>query len=254
MAAARRKTITTIYRLYHSPIWWEHRHATRGAGALRLLIIHESDGRISAIVPCELRRHRITRRVAGHHLFALGQSQGFDLLASEPLADNRPEVFDAVIRGMWQAFPGIDICRLKSLSTTTPFWRFLNGPELKSTPALVVNDGDFQEVQHSPAARVGGLSDPFQLQAAKRPAAEAAAPVEECWQPRHISAPDGDRRRRRAVRRYGARGRTGSLPAGPEAAERAPACWTRRSVACSDGSVLYGGNVPLAYIVGYQAF
>ena len=137
----RAETSPTLYRLYHSPIWWEHLRATRGADALRLVLVRESDGRISAIVPCELQIHRIARHVAGRDI-ALGQRQGIELLASEPLADNRPEVFDAVIRGMWQAFPCIDACRLKSLSTSTPFWRFLHGPELKSTAALVVNDGE----------------------------------------------------------------------------------------------------------------
>jgi CelD/BcsL family acetyltransferase involved in cellulose biosynthesis len=249
----RAETSPTIYRLYHSPIWWEHRHATRGAGALRLVVVRESDGRISAIVPCELRRHRITRRVAGHHL-ALGQSQGFDLLASEPLADDRPEVFDAVIRGMWQAFPGIDICRLKSLSTTTPFWRFLNGPELKSTPALVVNDGDFREFYsiHLPRGWADYLTrfsskQRNDLQRKQRLLSKnvgspvtfrrltATADVDELYDDMALVA---ERARFRLGRKLPARA---SLL---DAAERG----LLRSY------VLYGGNVPLAYIVGYQAF
>ena len=249
----RAEASRSIYRLYHSPIWWEHLRATRGADALRLVLVRESDRRISAIVPCELRTHRITRHVAGRHL-ALGQSPGFDLLASEPLADDRPEVFDAVIRGLWQAFPSLDVCRLKSLSTSTPLWRFLNGPELKSTPALVVNDGDFREFYsiHLPRGWAEYLTrftskQRNDLQRKQRLLSKnlgspvtfrrltATADVDELYGDMTLVA---ERARFRLGRK---------LPARASLLDAAARGLLR-------SYVLYGGNLPLAYVIGYQAF
>ena len=249
----RAETSPTIYRLYHSPIWWEHLRATRGADALRLVVVRESDGRISAIVPCELRKHRITRYVAGHHL-TLGQSQGFDLLASEPLADDRPEVFDAIIRGMWQAFPGIDICRLKSVSASSPFWRFLNGPDLKSTPALVVNDGDFRGFYsiHLPRGWAEYLTrfnskQRNDLQRKHRLLSKhlgSGVTFRRLTAPADVDELYGDM----ALVAERARFRPGrKLPARANLLDAA-----KRGLLRS--YVLYGGNLPLAYVIGYQAF
>ena len=60
----RAEASTAIYRLYHSPVWWEHLLATRGADALRVIVVRDTDGRISAIVPCERQTHRVARHVA----------------------------------------------------------------------------------------------------------------------------------------------------------------------------------------------
>ena len=180
----RAETSPNIYRLYHSPIWWDHLCATRGADAIRLVLVSESDGRISAIVPCELRTHRITRHVAGRAI-ALGQGRGFDLLASEPLADDRPEVFEAIVRGLWQAFPGDRYLPPEESVDVDPVLAFSDRPaaagrvghrrQRRRAPRLL---------QHPSAERLDRLSDPLQFEAAQRSAAQAAAPVTESRQPR----------------------------------------------------------------------
>ena len=249
----RAEASPNIYRLYHSPIWWDHLCATRGADAIRLVLVSESDGRISAIVPCELRTHRITRHVAGHAI-ALGQSRGFDLLASEPLADDRPEVFEAIVRGLWQAFPGIDTCRLKSLLTSTPFWRFLTGPRLRAASAIVVNDGEprgFYSI-HLPNGWTDYLTrfnskQRNDLQRKQRLLSQnLGTPI--TFQ-RLTTGTDVDQfYDHMAIVAERARFRLGrTLPARAglrDAADRG----VLRSY------VLYGGEAPLAYVVGYQAF
>jgi CelD/BcsL family acetyltransferase involved in cellulose biosynthesis len=249
----RAEASPTLYRLYHSPIWWEHLRATRGADAIRLVLVRESDGRISAIAPCELRTNRITRHVAGRAI-AFGAGKGFDLLASEPLADDRPEVFEAIVRGLWQAFPGIDSCRLKSLSTSTPFWRFLTSTRLKAASAIVVNDGEprgfysihlpsgwtdyltrFNSKQRNDLQRKQrllsqGLGSPVEFRLLS-----TGADVDELYDHMALVAERSRFRLGRALpARAGLR----------DAAERG----LLRSY------LLYGGAVPLAYVVGYQAF
>jgi hypothetical protein len=115
---------TALYRQYQTPAWWTHLRRTLGDDALRLIVVRRPGGGIAAVVPCEKRGQAVMRYVAGR-LLEVARWDGFDLLGSEPLADEQPDVYEALCGALWSAFPGADVCWMKSLCTSGPFWRFL---------------------------------------------------------------------------------------------------------------------------------
>jgi hypothetical protein len=115
---------TSLYRHYQTPAWWTHLRRALGDDALRLIVLRWPGDGIAAVVPCARRAQPVMRRVAGR-VIEVASWEGFDLLGSEPLADAQPEVYEALGAALWSAFPGVDVCWLKSLGTNGPFWQFL---------------------------------------------------------------------------------------------------------------------------------
>ena len=130
----------SLYKLYQSPLWWEHVRATDGDQVLKLVVIRDAEGTIRALAPCALTSHTSVHAVAGRVVTVLN-ARGVELLGSEPLADAAPEVLDALYGAVCSAIPGATICRLKSLPAHSPSWDFLTGTSQRARPFFVKTAG-----------------------------------------------------------------------------------------------------------------
>lgn len=249
--AHRVEDSAAIYRLYQSPGWWGHLRATQGDDALRLIVIRSSATGICGVVPCHLRLHRVKRQVAGR-VVTMARGWGVDLLGSEPLVDAHPDVYMALVGSLWRVFSGIEICRLKSLSTSSAFWRFLHEGSERSAASLTVTDGarrPFYSIDLT-AGWTGYLSrfnakqrnDLQRKQRVMAQALGAEVTVRRLTTPDDVQAAYADLSQV-ATR---ARQRTGrALPDQPRLVDAAQRGLLR-------AYVLHAGASALAYVIGYQ--
>lgn len=132
---------TDLYRLYQSPLWWDHLRATQGDAALRLVVVRDAgSSAIRAVIPCESRIQRVSRRI-GQRLFSVLRVPGVELLGGAPLVDPHPEILEAAVAGIWHAFPRAEVCRLKSLPTMGGLWQQITGSNRASRLFFAMCDG-----------------------------------------------------------------------------------------------------------------
>ena len=115
---------TSLYKLYQSPIWFDHLAATIPAASLRVLVVRDGRGVVRGVVPVERRRCVIAHQVKGYRVEVFAEDCG-DLLGSEPLVDPDPAAYQAVIDAMWDVFPGVSCWRAKSLPVDSPLYSYL---------------------------------------------------------------------------------------------------------------------------------
>ena len=115
---------TSLYKLYQSPIWFDHLAATVPAASLRVLVVRDARGVLRGVVPAERRHCVIAHHFKGYRVEVFAEDCG-DLLGSEPLLDPDPAAYQAVIDAMWDTFPGVSCWRAKSLPLDSPLYSYL---------------------------------------------------------------------------------------------------------------------------------
>jgi hypothetical protein len=127
--------------LEKSPLYFEHLLETRPAGALALVTLRDGPGSIVGVVPLVVGRLALSFDVSGRALGETG-SRGLRILGGLPSLPAGLMVYDLLFATLSRSFPDCGIIGVKSISTESPLWQYLqNSRSLRDVFDVYVPDG-----------------------------------------------------------------------------------------------------------------
>jgi hypothetical protein len=109
--------------LCQTPQYFEHLSAIDGPGSLSLLTVQADDGRLAGVVPVHRLRWALPFEISGR-LVGESRFRAAQVLGSQPLVPDDPELHDRVFATIADEFPECDAVVMGSVPINSFLWRY----------------------------------------------------------------------------------------------------------------------------------
>ena len=115
---------THVYAMYQSLRWWEHLQATGQGAQTRVAVIGDGRGHVAGIVPMKLGDYPLEFTMGKRTLGKLDVRSAF-ILGGEPLIPSGSFVHERLFRAIWEHVPEANGIYLKGIPAAGPCWAHL---------------------------------------------------------------------------------------------------------------------------------